>query len=336
MESTCSHVHDEFCQQCEAIKSTLEEIMKVLEESELSTDEHDDLMYLYGQATQAIQAWKCHQLRSIRQDMSRNFVLDTSLDENSILLTQDWAMKFLPQRYRETQSDWYGKRGISWHISVVVTKIRGILKQQAFIHIAKNCSQDSVDVVRMLDHTLRTLNEEHPDLSKAFLRQDNAGCYHSSLMLSSCQQMKDQTGISVTRVDFSDPQGGKGACDRKAAVVKSHVRRYINEGHDVITAEDFREAILSNGSISGVRVAVIDARTPPDIDSLGPKWDGVSFLNNFEYTRKGITAWRAYDIGTGQQISGKRLQGNFVTVIFMINFITVLKHTINIYLLCFQ
>ena len=45
--------------------------------------------------------------------------------------------------------------------------------------------------------------------------------------------MKAKTGIAVQRVDFSDPQGGKGSCDRKAATVKAHVRRYINEGHDV-------------------------------------------------------------------------------------------------------
>ena len=44
------------------------------------------------------------------------------------------------------------------------------------------------------------------------------------------------TGIHVKRVDFSDPQGGKGPCDRKAATIKAHVRRYINEGHDVLTA----------------------------------------------------------------------------------------------------
>ena len=128
----------------------------------------------------------------------------------------------------------------------------------------------------MLDHTLRTLKNEHPELSKVFMRQDNGACYHSSLMLSTCQQMQANTGIGVSRVDFSDPQGGKGACDRKAAVVKAHVRRYINEGNDVNMAEDFREAILSNGGIAGVRVAVIDAGAPPDIDSVGPKWVGVS------------------------------------------------------------
>ena len=64
-------------------------------------------------------------------------------------------------------------------------------------------------------------------------------------MLAACQLMEGATGIKVQRVDFNDPQGGKGPCDRKAATIKAHVLRYINEGHDVVTADDFKEAMLS-------------------------------------------------------------------------------------------
>ena len=34
----------------------------------------------------------------------------------------DWAMKFLPTSFRETQRDWFGKKGKSWHVSVALTK----------------------------------------------------------------------------------------------------------------------------------------------------------------------------------------------------------------------
>ena len=34
----------------------------------------------------------------------------------------DWAMKFLPIGYRETQRDWFEKKGRSWHVSVAVKK----------------------------------------------------------------------------------------------------------------------------------------------------------------------------------------------------------------------
>ena len=44
------------------------------------------------------------------------------LDSSSRLVVMDCAMKFLQLRYREKQSDWYRKRGLSWHVSSVVSR----------------------------------------------------------------------------------------------------------------------------------------------------------------------------------------------------------------------
>ena len=51
-------------------------------------------------------------MRTVRQDQARIDILEL-LNEESILIVSDWAMKFLPQMYRESQQNWYGKRGIS-------------------------------------------------------------------------------------------------------------------------------------------------------------------------------------------------------------------------------
>ena len=192
-------------------------------------------------------------------------------------------MKFLPQKYRESQSDWLAKQGISWHIGVVAQKVQERFQHQAFIHILENGKQDSFTVVRIVEHTLRMLKNDHPELTTAFLCQDNAGCYHSVEMLASCAQIKAKTGIAVQRVNFSDPQGGKGSCDRKAATVKAHVRRYINEGHDVVNANDFMNAILSNRGIPNVRVVVVDASTTERNAQVPVKWVGINSLNNFVF-----------------------------------------------------
>jgi hypothetical protein len=205
-------------------------------------------------------------------------------------------MRFLPHKYRETKADWFGKRGISWHISVVLRKTKsGTLQHQALIHIAKNCNQEGDVVVAIMAHTLRQLRSEHPEKTEALYKQDNAGCYHAAAMLNACHLMKDTTGIAVKRVDFSDPQGGKGPCDRKAATVKAHVRRYINEGHDVVTAKDLRDAITSNNGVRGVGVCLVDMACVKASEPM--KIDGISILNNFSYTDKEITTWKAYDIG---------------------------------------
>ena len=302
-KGTCNHSHDQYCMQCEILKEVLESVENCFVDCGINGEELDDLKYSCRQAVDCIKAWKAHQLRSCRQDEARTSILD-NLHENSVHITQDWAMKFLPQKYRESQSDCFAKRGISWHIAVVARKVQEHFQHQAFIHIVENGKQDSFTVVRIVEHTLRTLKNEHPELTTAFLRKDNAGCYHSAEMFASCAQMKAKTGIAVQRVDFSDPQGGKGSCDRKAATVKAHVRRYISESHDVLNANDFMNAILSNGGIPNVRVVVADASSTERNAQVPVKWVGINSLNNFLYSDNGITVWRAFDVGEGKKATG--------------------------------
>ena len=82
-----------------------------------SEDDKDEAVFLAQRASEAITAWKAHQPRSINQDRARLEVL-ASLDSTGVLIVQDFAMKFMPVQYREAQSDCFGKRGLSWHVSV--------------------------------------------------------------------------------------------------------------------------------------------------------------------------------------------------------------------------
>ena len=68
----------------------------------------DEAQYLAQHSRDTILAWKAHQLRTVRQDKARLEILE-NLDYGAVFLTQDWAMKFLPRKYCESQSDWYGK-----------------------------------------------------------------------------------------------------------------------------------------------------------------------------------------------------------------------------------
>lgn len=267
-----------------------------------SDDDRDEALYLFQSAQRAIHAWKCHQLRSVQQDKARLDVIDL-LDDNTVLIINDWAMKFLPQMYRESQTDWFGKRGISWHISVVYRRVLGELQSQGFIHVVQSSNQGSSAVVTIMQHVLHTLSVEHPNISKAFFRQDNAGCYHSSLTVLACPLIEASTGIKVVGIDFSDPQGGKGAADRMAAAAKSHIRMYVNEGHDVTNAEQMKDALLSYGGLEGVRVVAVECLEELPTSGSQQKIPGISKLHNFRFTEGKLVARRAYGIGNGKEIS---------------------------------
>ena len=299
----CDHEHDERCVECEAIASTMKDIEEVLSRAPYaSDDDRDEALYVFLTAQRAIHMWKCHQLRSVQQDKARLDVIDL-LDDETVLIVNDWAMKFLPQMYRESQTNWFGKRGISWHISVVYRRVLGELESQGFIHIVQSCSQDSSAIITIMQHVLHTLSTENPSISKAFFRQDNAGCYHSSATLLACPSIEASTGIKVVGVDFSDPQGGKGAADRMAAAAKSHIRMYINEGHDVTNAEQMKAALLSYGGVEGVRVATVERLDEHVVSDTQQKITGISKLNNFRFTNGKIVARRAYGIGSGKEIA---------------------------------
>ncbi|KAK2564634.1 hypothetical protein P5673_012106 [Acropora cervicornis] len=100
-------------------------------------------------------------------------------------------------------------------------------------------------------------------------------------------------------MDFSDPQGGKGPCDRKAATVKSHMRTLLNSGNDIETVEQMKTAIESGGGVRGVRVKLC-ALDYQHKQGPKPRWEGVSFVNNVTYEKKGMRVWRAYGIGKGK------------------------------------
>ena len=261
------------------------------------TEEVEELTYIVNQAAQNIAAWKAHLLRAINQDIARLDVLK-NLAPSSVLLVLDWAMKYLPRKYRESQADWYGKRGIPWHLTVAITKDSNEKMQMlTFAHIFKSCTQDSSGVLAVVDDVFRQLKTLAPQITDFYLRADNAGCYHAATTLLGLKQLAKKHSINIVQFDFSDPQGGKGSCDRKAASIKNKMKVYLNSGHDIETPEQMKQAIESSGGIPGVRVTSCG---PQDASALPKiKINGISFLNNFEYSEQGIRVWKAYRMGEG-------------------------------------
>ena len=74
-------------------------------------------------------------------------------------------------------------------------------------------------------------------------------------------------------------------------------------------AKDFRDAMLSNGGLNGVRVALVDAGTEGKCVLPQVKLAGVSSLNNFQYSEQGITVWRAFQVGPGKLVNQSQIEG---------------------------
>lgn len=276
-QEKCSHNHAEICCECYNLNEVLADIEIACTEL-VSEEDKEDTTYMFQQAKKDIMDWKAHQLRSVNQNQAKFDVLGI-LNHRSVLLVMDWAMKYLPRKFRESQSDWFAKRGIPWHITVVLTRPdqSGPLEKQTIVHVFQSCPQDSVAVAAILQDVLVTLKEQRPELEKAYCKQDNAGCYHCGSTIVGGKSTSQAAGVKVERFDFSDPQGGKGEADRQAATIKGHINIYLNEGHDVNSAAQMKEAIESNGGIPGVIVKYVKI-PESSTNKLMTKLDGISTL----------------------------------------------------------
>ena len=79
--------------------------------------------------------------------------------------------------------------------------------KQTFVHILQSCNQGSSTVILLLEHVLRTLKTDNPEIQYAYFRQDNAGCYHSAKTIVAIPAIQLSSGVSVLAVEFSDPPG---------------------------------------------------------------------------------------------------------------------------------
>ena len=168
------------------------------------------------------------------------------------------------------------------------------------MHILEKCTQDWFSVASTLEHLFQTIKEEKPELERVFVRSDNAGCYHNAPLILSLPGIAKRSKMQIIRYDFSEAQGGKDACDRKIAQMKAHIRRYLNEGHNVTTGHEIKAALDSYGGVSGVKVAVVEVN-PERPDIITHKWDGISQFNNFQFSNTKIVAWKAFNIGSGKK-----------------------------------
>ena len=162
-KSTCNHNHNIDCDRCESLEHVLQEIKYVLDLTEMDDEQRSRVKFDLKQCETSIYAWKAHLLRTIIQDEAKQGTLN-KLDQETCLIICDWAMKFLPLKYRENMSEFFGKRGLSWHVSAVVTTNAGKYEVECFVHIF---------------NSMKTTTQLHPSLNIFFAQSKQS--IHSSI-----------------------------------------------------------------------------------------------------------------------------------------------------------
>ena len=303
-QEQCSQNHALRCPQCDDVTSCLQNVQEIVKNGEnvnfYNKEQQDDFLYDINKASEAIIQWKAHIMRSVNQECAKQDIL-ANLDQSSCLLVMDWAMKFLQLRYREKQSDWFGKRGLSWHITSVISRGQcEAIEVVSYAHLFDQCTQDWYAVTSIVEDVLKKLKANNPELQRVYLRSDEAGCYHNSSLIAAVNDVAKRVGVSVHSYHFSEPQSGKDICDRILCPMKSSIRTYCNEGHDVLTAVDMRNALIKH-PVKGTTAAVNVVNETKKTLSIN-KIEHFSTFHNFKYEDSGVKVWKCYGIGNGKFI----------------------------------
>ena len=149
------------------------------------------------------------------------------------------------------------------------------------------------------------IKNQNPNITDAYLKSDNAGCYHNSQLILALPDISRRTGISIQRYDFFDPQSGKDISDRKISPMKGHIRRFVNEKNDVDICWGYETGIRVSWSVKGCNFIVAEVNMPSKATeaTAAKSIEGISLLINFTYEVSGICCWKAYKTSKGRLIN---------------------------------
>ena len=91
------------------------------------------------------------------------------------------------------------------------------------------------------------------------------------------------------------------------AVIKSNVRRYLNENHNVTNASEFVEACHSYKGVKGVLALNCRLQKNDEKNNTKCTINQIRNLNNFEYKADGLLVHRSWNVGLGMLIQWSRL-----------------------------
>ena len=108
-------------------------------------------------------------------------------------------MNFLQMKYREKQREWFAKRGLSWHISSVISKDQETQKAKvlSYAHLLDSFCQYWYAVVSILENLFQNIKVNFPNVKQTFLSSDEAGCYRCNQQHSKILEIEWELQLHV-------------------------------------------------------------------------------------------------------------------------------------------
>ena len=297
LQQTCQHQHTMSCPECNDIMTTLDTILDLAEKNG-----DPEILYDVKQNIDAIIEWIRHSLRGVQQDRAKRDGMECLQSLEYAFWLKDWAQKVLPSTFREKQSDYFGKKGMSVHIDVFFQQNEiGKLTKFVYFTVIFRCDQNMLSTLGVAEHVLLQYKVDNPRVAKLLIKSDNAGCYAAGSAFETEWKICKDLGITLERHDFNEPQCGKDQCDRESAIARKLMRAYVDGGNNIQNANDIKSAILYKSGVPNANVSVIDIDKSVST-TTNVKIASSQSIHSIQFNDEHMTVWHYYQIGNGKTV----------------------------------
>lgn len=108
---SCGHEHTHICSPCNKVLEVTTDISNSLAEADIEIDLKSEMEHDFDLSCSKLSEWKAHVVRTIKQETTKTELIKTMKNHQALIII-DWAMKYLPHSFKESQQNWFGKQGI--------------------------------------------------------------------------------------------------------------------------------------------------------------------------------------------------------------------------------
>ena len=168
-----------------------------------------------------------NRLNEMKEEMKRT-CKETKGKGVIALINIDWKMKWEAFTNRETTTEHYAKRGVSWHGAYILYfKMIGseVVEKKKYLDqiLSGDNEQNGLSVAAMVEAMICQIDAEVKDITEVWLQSDNAACYHVKHLLFAITLMNLKHKVKITKVVHTETQDGKGLIDAHFARGTWHI-----------------------------------------------------------------------------------------------------------------
>lgn len=282
----CTHIHRTItCDKCSScftffdvkLKKLLQKLVTTKFTSHDHMSELNSMLRAIPQLSYATKHYMAHRIRAMVQfSCIKEIKKRLKHDPSAILIVIDHKQKVLPQKYREGQVEYYGKKGMSVLGSMEVRWKRATTadkNDEGFVYKFTNyvlkgyAGQDNVQVSAVLENMIRDIGERYSAVKRIIIQSDNASCFASQDLIPFIFHLNTEFKVCnlpvIEKWIYTEAQTGRGRLDTHFSYLNLIIKSYVEDGNDVVLEEDIVKAMSFRGGVAGMSAILLNLENLP-------------------------------------------------------------------------